>query len=77
MTGPVSRTLVALTVGIRLIGDGSDAPTPSPQGLAAVRDRALPGLVHRKGTLLPGARLPGGIVAEVVADAPLVNRPMG
>ena len=74
MIGPVSRALVALNLGIRLIGDGTGTPTPSSRILAEIHDQALHLGAHQQGKLLRGARLPGGIVAEVLADAPLVKQ---
>ena len=76
MIGPVSRALVALNLGIRLIGDGTGTPTPSSRILAEIQDQALHLRAHQQGKPLRGARLPSGIVAEVLADAPLVKRPI-
>ncbi|MFM8878987.1 MAG: hypothetical protein ACKOKG_07625, partial [Verrucomicrobiota bacterium] len=65
-----------MNLGIRLIGDGTGTPTPSSRILAEIHDQALHLGAHQQGKLLRGARLPGGIVAEVLADAPLVKRPI-
>ena len=72
MTGSsVPLALAALTLGLQLIIDASDAPKPLPAALDG------PDQAPRTRQPLPGARLPEAIFAEVVADAPLVTLPMG